>query len=98
MESLERLGSGTAGNHIHHGCLNFNKVSFAQKVSQEIQNFVASIKDLFDWVMQDQVQVTLSVSCVLVENLFLAVTLWDHVHAVGKANDLRGSHGELSSL
>ena len=51
-----------------------------------------------DWVVQDQVQVSLSVTSVLGQDLLLAVTLGQHVHAVGETDDLGWSDRELASL
>ena len=98
VESLEGLGCGTASNHVHHWRLDFCEVFLTEEVSQEIQNLVTSSENVVDWVVQDQVQVSLSVTSVLGQDLLLAVTLGQHVHAVGETDDLGWSDRELASL
>lgn len=98
MESLERLSSCTTGNHIHHWGFDFCEVLGPQEVSQEVQNLVASSKNLVNWVVQDEIQVTLSVSRILVHNLLLTVTLGQHVHAVRQTDNLSRSHRQFASL
>lgn len=98
MESFEWLGCSTASDHVHHGSLDFSEVSFTEEVAKEVQDSVPSVEDLLDWVVQNQVQITLSVSRVLGQDLLLALTLGDHVHAVRETHDLCRSNGELTSL
>jgi len=98
VESLERLSSCTAGNHIHHWGLHFCEVLGPQEVSQEVQNLVTSGKNLVNRVVQDEIQVTLSISGILVHNLLLTVALGQHVHAVRQTDDLSWSHGQFASL
>ena len=76
--------------------ISFQEIQFV--TFQEIQNLVTSSENVVDWVVQDQVQVSLSVTSVLGQDLLLAVTLGQHVHAVGETDDLGWSDRELASL
>mmetsp|Transcript_7743 Transcript_7743/g.9319 ORF Transcript_7743/g.9319 Transcript_7743/m.9319 type:complete len:333 (-) Transcript_7743:490-1488(-) len=98
VESLERLGGRTTGNHVHHGGLDLDEVTLAQEVAEEVQDAVPCVEDLLHWVMHNQIKVALAVAGVLSKHLGLALTLGEHMHAVGKADDLGWSHRQLAGL
>lgn len=82
MESFEWAGSSTTGNHVHHGSLDLSEISLAQELSDEVDNLVAALEDFFNWIVHDQVEVTLAVPGVLVKNILFTITLGEHVKAV----------------
>lgn len=98
MESLEGTCSRTTWNHVHHGGLDLSEISLTQELSNEIDNLVAALENLLDWVIHDQVEVALAVSGFLVEHVLFTITLGQHVQAVGKLLDCGWAHGELASL
>ena len=99
MESLKRLGCGATSDHVHHRCLNFCKVTLAQEVAKEVKNRVSCAKYLLNWVVKNQVEIALSIPSVLSQDLGLtALWLGHHMHAVGKTDDLGGSHRKLIGL
>ena len=82
MESLERLGCRTTGNHVHHGGLDFDEVALTKEVAQEIEDTIPGVEDLLDRVVKDQIEIALAIPRVLVQNHLLTLTLGQHVHAV----------------
>ena len=92
VEGLEGLGGGSASDHVHHGSLDLGEVSFSQEVPQEVKDLIAGGEDFLDWVVKDEVEVALAVASVLVEHFLFTLPLRQHVHAVGKADDLGRAH------
>ena len=92
MEGFEGLGRGSASLHVHHWSLDLGEVSFSQEVPQEVKDLVASVEDLLDRVVEDEVEVALAVASVLVKDFVFTLSLGQHVHAVGKADDLCWAH------
>ena len=66
MVSLERFGSSTTCDHVHHWRLDLSKVVFAKEASQEINDLISLLEDVHDRIVGDQVDVALSIACVLV--------------------------------
>ena len=66
MEGLEGLGRGSASLHVHHWSLDLGEVSISQEFPQKVKDLIASVKDLLDRVVKDEVEVALAVASVLV--------------------------------
>lgn len=104
VESLEGSGSSASSNHVHHGGLNFNKIAVSEELSQVVNDFVSSLEDFTDGLVNNEVQVALAVTSVFVHNHLLLFSffglggLGEHVHAVGQARDEGGADGELTRL
>jgi len=95
---FERTSSGTSGNHVHHGGLNFNEIVLHHECTEFGNDFVTGLEDFFDIVVHNEVKVALSVAGVLVENVFVSFSLREHVHAVAETGDTDGANRKLTSL
>jgi len=104
MEGFEGTSSGSSGDHVHHRGLHFHKVAFSEELPQEVDDFVSSLEDSADGLVDDEIEVALAIPGVLVhdEGLGFALLgfsgLGEHVHAVGKALDNGGAYRQLTSL
>ena len=88
---------------------NSKGVAFVDRVRtevlfQEVNDFVSSLEDSADGLVDDEIEVALAIPGVLVhdEGLGFALLgfsgLGEHVHAVGKALDNGGAYRQLTSL
>jgi len=91
MESLERLGGSSSGDHVHHGRLDLCEVEVVEELSDVRSDLTPDLELLSDVLMQYQILVSESVPGVFVQHM-VAVGLqhWQHVQAVGQGNDFDG--------
>lgn len=69
MESLEGSSCGATWNHIHHWCLDLKEVSLSQEGTDKVDNLVSNLKSSSYSVVHNQIQVPLSVLCLLGESV-----------------------------
>jgi hypothetical protein len=99
VESLERSGSGSSSNHVHHGSLNFNEVAVSEELSQEVNDFVSSLEDLTDGLVNNEIEITLTVTGVFVHDHLLGFSFLSfrgfgkHVHAVRQRGNQSRANG-----
>jgi len=64
--SDKRSGGGSSRNHIHHGCLDLDKIEFGQIFSNKAHNFRSHYESLSSFVVHYHIQVSFSVSALSV--------------------------------
>jgi hypothetical protein len=97
VESLEGTSSGSSSDHVHHGGLNFNKITISEELSKEINNSVSSLEDSADVLVNNEIEITLTVSGVFVHDRSDSFSFFSfrgfgkHVHAVRKTSNKSGA-------
>jgi hypothetical protein len=92
--SNEGLGGRTTGNGIHHGSLDFDKVTGVEVVTDVGNDLGAGNEDAARAVVHDQVKVTLAEALLLV--LETVVLGGDGVQARGQEHDLSSEDRQLT--
>lgn len=90
----EGLGSGASSNHVHHGGLDLQEILIVQELAKVVDDLGAGLEDVADVVVHDQVQVTLTVTGLLV--LETEMGSGQHAETRGKEGDILGEDGQLS--
>mmetsp|Transcript_14388 Transcript_14388/g.25768 ORF Transcript_14388/g.25768 Transcript_14388/m.25768 type:complete len:314 (-) Transcript_14388:33-974(-) len=99
MEGDEWLGSGTSRNHVHHGSFYFQKVTIVQVLANFRNDTGSNRKDVANIVIDDQIQITLTVSRFLIgKTTYTRPSLGEgkHVKARTQEHNLGRKDGELS--
>jgi hypothetical protein len=96
VEGLEGLGSGAAGDHVHHGGLDLQEVELVEVVSDEADDFAPLDEDVPGLGVHDEVQIPLPVPGLL--RLEAEVLGGQHVQARGEELDHARSDAELVGL
>mmetsp|Transcript_15308 Transcript_15308/g.51482 ORF Transcript_15308/g.51482 Transcript_15308/m.51482 type:complete len:342 (-) Transcript_15308:295-1320(-) len=94
----ERLGDSPAGDHVHHGRLDFKKSAFVQILANRRDDARARLEDLGAAFVDHEVEVALAVARLLVLQDARALALWQHVEAGAEQNDALGEERQLASL
>mmetsp|Transcript_15884 Transcript_15884/g.31125 ORF Transcript_15884/g.31125 Transcript_15884/m.31125 type:complete len:266 (+) Transcript_15884:2233-3030(+) len=77
VKSLERFGSGTTSDHVHHRRLHFEEAASVKKPSNVIDNFAPNVEIVPHVLVEHQIEVTLAVACFFVSEP--VVLRWEHV-------------------
>jgi len=80
--SLEWSSSGTSWNHVHHWGFDLNEVHVSEIISNEGCDLVSSGEFVNDAVVHDEIQVSLSISGILVHNVLALLLFWELMKAV----------------
>mmetsp|Transcript_2402 Transcript_2402/g.2767 ORF Transcript_2402/g.2767 Transcript_2402/m.2767 type:complete len:251 (-) Transcript_2402:81-833(-) len=90
----------TSRNHIHHGCLNLQKVTIIQILPHAIDNLGTNLKCITIFMIDHKVQISLTISRFRVGQCFCLTSLGkgEHVKTGTKELNFQRENGQLSLL
>mmetsp|Transcript_22206 Transcript_22206/g.33836 ORF Transcript_22206/g.33836 Transcript_22206/m.33836 type:complete len:291 (-) Transcript_22206:502-1374(-) len=101
MISNKRPCDSSSRNHIHHGCLHFQKVTVVEVFPHTIDNLRTNLKRITILMVDNQIEVSLTVSRFRISQGCLgriSLVLGEHVETGGEKLHFHGKDGEFALL